>query len=80
MINYAIKAGAGFQYRLPSLHLTLIQKVVLFVVTTALLVVITAALLPLLDDIGIWGHLAPFVANELNSATVGPVPGLRLLS
>lgn len=80
MINYAIKASVGFQNRMSALHLTLIQKAALFLVSTALLVVITAMLLPLLDDIGVWGYLAAFVINAISSATVViPGPGFAAI-
>jgi hypothetical protein len=70
MINYAIKVSVGFQDRMSALHFTLIQKIVLFLGSIVLLVVITAALLPLLDDIGIWDYLAAFVINVISPATV----------
>jgi len=80
MINYAIKASVGFQDRMSALHLTLIQKAALFLGSTALLVIITAALPPLLDDIGVWGYLAAFVINAISSATVViPGPGFAAI-
>jgi membrane protein YqaA with SNARE-associated domain len=80
MINYAIRTGNVFQDRLSSLHLTLIQKASLFVVSTALLVVITLVLLPLLDNIGVWGYLAAFVVSAISSATVViPGPGFAAI-
>ncbi len=80
MINDTVRPGVGFQHRMSALHFTLIQKAALFVVSTGLLVVITAALLPLLDEIGAWGYLAAFVVNALSSATVViPGPGFAAI-
>lgn len=76
MINNTLKSGAGFYNRLSSIQLTFIQKAALFLVSTVLLLVITAALLPYIDDIGVWGYVAAFVITALSSATVVmPSPG-----
>ena len=59
-----------------TLHLTFIQKAAIFLVSTVLLIAITGALLPFIDDIGVWGYLGAFVVTALSSATVVmPSPG-----
>ena len=76
MIGQALKAGVDFYNRLSAIHLTFVQKVAIFLVSTGLLVVITALLLPYLDDIGAWGYVTAFAITALSSATVVmPGPG-----
>ena len=76
MIKNVLESGIGFYNRLSTLQLTFIQKAVIFVVSTVLLLGTTAALLPYIDDIGVWGYLGAFAVTGLSSATVVmPSPG-----
>lgn len=76
MIKNALRSADRFYSRLSTLHLTFIQKAAIFLVSTVLLIAITGALLPFIDDIGVWGYLGAFVVTALSSATVVmPSPG-----
>ncbi len=76
MNKNALRSVAGFYSRLSTLQLTFIQKAAIFLVSTVLLLAITGALLPFIDDIGVWGYLGAFVVTALSSATVVmPSPG-----
>ena len=68
-----VRVGSAFS----SVQLTLIQKIVLFILFTGILVFLTALALPKLVLLGPVGYLGGFVINGLSAATVIiPGPGV----
>lgn len=58
------------------LHLSPLQRVLIFLALTVALVLVTIAVLPFLVSFGPWGYLAGFIITLMGSATIViPAPG-----